>query len=296
MKKIISILSHCNDDEKIKKLRDNISLLREKTNLPIILNSHITLPQDIINTVDFFIYDNTNPILKYPFRALERWSTHVMGERKIKLSSYIPDYGWTPFNKIKNTINFLNGFDYDKVFFMNYDLLISEDLIDEIQNQEDNMFFNVKTDRGEFYLPGLIAFDIKYSDLKNWINFLSIKKYCDYNIAEDYLRFFVSLQNHKIYPDYIYDSIRYESHININNNSPYPTFSLFVDMNTNKEEENLFIYSITENITIMIDNEIVNLKPNFNYLYRKPNKIYLVKGDDIEEIKLVNLYEYQRLR
>ena len=52
MNKIISILSHCNTDEKLSKLRENIEILKKNTNIPILLNSHITLPQDILDKVD----------------------------------------------------------------------------------------------------------------------------------------------------------------------------------------------------------------------------------------------------
>ena len=228
MNKIISILSHCNTDEKLSKLRENIEILKKNTNIPILLNSHITLPQDILDKVDFFIYDSSNPIQYYPYRALERWTTHMMGHNKIKLSSFLPDYGWTPFNKIKNTILFLENKKYDSVFFMNYDLSITEKIIQQIIEQSGNMFFDVKTETGELYLPGLIAFNVKYDDLKKWLDFMFVEKYCEFKIAEDYFRFFVGLQKYDTYPEYVTDSIRYDSNKKINDNSPTDEFSFFI--------------------------------------------------------------------
>lgn len=296
MNKIISILSHCNTNEKLLKLKENIEILKKNTNIPILLNSHISLPQEILNMVDFFIYDSSNPILNHPYRSLERWTVHMMGNNKITLSSYLPDYGWTPFNKIKNTILFLNNKEYECVFFMNYDLSLTESILQQINKESSNMFFNVKTENGELFLPGLIAFNVKYDDLKKWLDFMSVDKYCEFGIAEDYLRFFVALQKHKTYPEYVTDSIRHDNDKKINDNSPLEEFSFFIDNNTQKRQENIFIYSVKKQTKLFLDEIEVEIIPNINYIFKKPNNIKIMSDNELIQLEPINLNKFQEIK
>ena len=54
MKKAVIILSHCNTEEKLQVLKNNISKLKSNPNLDIILTSHISLPQEVVDSVEYF--------------------------------------------------------------------------------------------------------------------------------------------------------------------------------------------------------------------------------------------------
>ena len=89
MDKLYCITSHCNTEEKLNALKENIKYLKKKK-LDILLISHIPLDKDVINLVDHFIYDKINPILHYPEKYNVVWA-NIDNHRLI---SYNPDIGW----------------------------------------------------------------------------------------------------------------------------------------------------------------------------------------------------------
>ena len=62
MNKLYCITSHCNTLKKVKSLKRTIKQLND-LNRDILLISHIPLSEDIIESVNYFIYDGSNPIL-----------------------------------------------------------------------------------------------------------------------------------------------------------------------------------------------------------------------------------------
>ena len=62
MKKIVLIQSHCNTNEKIEILKKNITELR-KLDVDILLFSHIMIPSEVIESVDYFVYDKSTMIV-----------------------------------------------------------------------------------------------------------------------------------------------------------------------------------------------------------------------------------------
>ena len=137
---------------------------------------------------------------------------------------------------------------------------------------------------------------MKYDDLKKWLDFMFVEKYCEFKIAEDYFRFFVGLQKYDTYPEYVTDSIRYDSNKKINDNSPTDEFSFFIDNNSQKNEENIFIYSVHNKVRLLLDNDEVEIVPNFNYMFKKPNKIKILLGHEYIQIEPVNLNKFQTIK
>ena len=69
-KNLVVILSHCNDEEKLKVLEDNIKKLKLE-GFDILLTTHIPLPQNTQSQVEYLIYDKSNPLIYWPERGME---------------------------------------------------------------------------------------------------------------------------------------------------------------------------------------------------------------------------------
>ena len=61
-KDIVIITAHCDDQEKIDTLIECIDELKSQ-DYPIIISSHIQVPDNIYNMVDYVIYDKENPLI-----------------------------------------------------------------------------------------------------------------------------------------------------------------------------------------------------------------------------------------
>ena len=64
------ITTYCENESKLKILKDCILNLKEKSNLDILLYNHHTIPESIEKLVNYSVYDYSNPIFKYPEKYL----------------------------------------------------------------------------------------------------------------------------------------------------------------------------------------------------------------------------------
>lgn len=287
MKKAVIILSHCNTEKKLQVLKDNISKLKLNLDLDIILTSHISLPQEVIDSVDYFIYDKNNPVLSWPQRGMFSWKEY----NKIYLNSIQPDYGWCVFNQIK--LGGLMALDYDISYIINYDLVIDLNVNEILNNntQETN-FFQSKNYQGEVQNPSLLLFKVNKPHLQYLINNISIDDYCSsHKTAEQYLNTLIQNLEYTI-PDYfVFDQIDFfGEQIFKLSNSIYPHFDYFVTdfdfspwYHNDKGEfipESTYFYNIKESITIKYkDNAFQVLSPNQNYLIESSECYYKQDND-----------------
>lgn len=139
-KNIILIQSHCNNEEKKNVLMENIKKLRNH-NFDILLFSHIPLSEDIISEVDYFIFCDENPIM-WEERRHYYWNI----SKNIKYETIVPDYGWTVFNQIIKSFNFVRNSRYEHVYLFCYDLLIDQVIEDFLTNPRRGIFKHKKPD------------------------------------------------------------------------------------------------------------------------------------------------------
>tara|TARA_R110000751_G_scaffold94680_3_gene184826 strand:+ start:292 stop:1209 length:918 start_codon:yes stop_codon:yes gene_type:complete len=286
MKKAVIILSHCNTEEKLQVLKDNISKLKSNPDLDIILTSHISLPKEVVDSVNYFVYDKNNPVLSWPQRGMFSWKEY----NKIYLNSIQPDYGWCVFNQIK--LGGLMALDYDTSYIINYDLVIDLNVNEILNNniQETN-FFQSKNYQGEVQNPSLLLFKVNKPHLQYLINNISIDDYCNsHKTAEQYLNTLIQNLEHTI-PDYfVFDQIDFfDKQIFKLSNSIYSHFDYFVTdfdfspwYHNDKGEfipESTYFYNIKESITIKYKDIIQVLSPNQNHLI-KSSECYYKQGND----------------
>jgi len=72
-KNLIIILCYCDTQEKLDILQNTISILKDNFN--ILVSSHSSIPTSIQSQIDYFIYDQSNPILRFPERGMKFWKT-----------------------------------------------------------------------------------------------------------------------------------------------------------------------------------------------------------------------------
>ena len=161
MDKLYCITSHCNTEEKLNALKENIKYLKKKK-LDILLISHIPLDKDVINLVDHFIYDKINPILHYPEKYNVVWA-NIDNHRLI---SYNPDIGWCSLNQYKIIANYCQNLQYKTYTFINYDVIVTDDMIKFSKDNQTNIFSNDNNGNPSFLFNQIIK-----KDLDNVVSF-----------------------------------------------------------------------------------------------------------------------------
>lgn len=283
--KIIVILSHCDTKKKKDILINNISKLKNNFNYDILLTSHIPLPENIINQVDFFVFDKSNPILKWPTRAFNHWYELDTEEGKIKLIYFVDDYGWTPFNQIKKGINTVIDLNYKEFIFLNYDLNINNEIIDEINKKTETAFYSVKDRYNYTSFPSLIFFKIDYSNIKLFEKLINLNHYLKSSHAEQMLEKISETINYRKSDIITEDNIDFSEGTNgkLFNNSNNELFSVFFgyDSPHNKDLKKYFFYEVKEDLICKINNDEILIKKNTTKLINT-NELLTIKINDIE--------------
>tara|TARA_R100001463_G_scaffold5620_2_gene19066 strand:- start:1201 stop:2094 length:894 start_codon:yes stop_codon:yes gene_type:complete len=292
MDNLICINSHCNTDEKISILKENISYLKNK-NKNILLISHIPLDKHIVESVDHFIYDKVNPILKYPEKYNVVWSIID----NYRLISYNPDIGWCFLNQWKIIANYCKNLQYKTYTFINYDTILDDNMIQFSEKNLTNIFSNDINNN-----PSVLFNQIIKKDLNKIIEFDKIEYVSTLNKdisgpAEQYFNKVVrdNVQHYKLYPNYVGGKIDDEvnksivSYLNFNNENNY--FRLFNDDNF------IILYELVNPIKFNIDGQdklvhsttILDLPKQISYYDYDDNLVNIT-----HMLKLKNeLYKYE---
>lgn len=248
-KNIVLIQSHCNNDEKKNVLLENIKKLRNY-DLDILLFSHITLPEEIISEVDYFIYSSDNPIMWEERRHLF-WESH----NNIKYQTIVPDYGWTVFNQIIKSYDFISKMNYEFVYIFCYDLIVDEIVIDFLKNPRRGIFIHEKPD---INFDASLVFSVFEKEIMGQIvGSFSRKEYSENWdwIAEKY--FEEKLKSFNLYekPTLSVKDLLHESK-DIFNMSQNEEYSVFLD--NQKLLRFKFFNKTNKKIKILIDDRIID--------------------------------------
>lgn len=283
--KIIIILSHCDTKKKKEILIKNISKLKNNFNYDILLTSHIPLPENIINQVDFFVFDKSNPILKWPERAFYHWYELNTEEGKIRLTYFVDDYGWTPFNQIKKGINTVIDLDYREFIFLNYDLNINNEIIDEINKKPETAFYSVIDSYNLTSFPSLIFFKIDHSNIKLFEKLINLNYYLKCSHAEQMLEKISEIINYRKSDIITKDNIDFGEGKNgkLFNNSNNELYSVFFgyDSPDNKDLKKYFFYEVKEDLICKINNDEILIEKNTTKLINT-NELLTIKINNIE--------------
>ena len=129
MKELVAILSHADTSDKLDILRQCLSEMK-KQGYPILLSSHIEIPDDIKNELDYFVYDKENPLIlnrEFPNMAhVHIWQNYPGYSQNFSLDY---NHSYAVLKLIKNALAIAHINGYDKLHFVNYDYVLYDDYI-----------------------------------------------------------------------------------------------------------------------------------------------------------------------
>jgi hypothetical protein len=285
---LIIITSHSDSDEKLNLLRNSISEF-VKQDRKILLSSHIGVPDDILEMVDFFIYDRDNPMItKEEKPPMKYFINYGVYEQDFFFNT---SHTYAALKLVLNGVSFAisNGFRnghlvvYDNII---YDKKVIDDSI-EILNDYDMIIYKMRNDvRSNIFSFRCIEFydqlkhlDSKESYLKEDIlNFEELLE----RISGKLNTYFIDIETIKS-NNFIdgFCANGLHEHILRMSNDDKKTF-LFLSKENNNNQIYLFLLTWHDNLNFSI---IVNDENHEKY--------HLKIGRT--EIRLIELPEYDKL-
>ncbi len=255
MKNLVVILSHCNSGPKLEALRNLISKIKQK-DLDVMVVTHIPLPKDIQDSVEYMVYDKSNPILKWPEHGIIQWVTVSLPE-PIAIYNIIDAHGWTVFNQIKLAGNIGRGLDYTHFAFVNYDVKITEHMVETIKNPSD--FVSPEHVWDGVTEPNLLFQLLSKENLEKFVSLCSKEDYIKYNShAEGYFNKLRENFDYQVYPYKVKEDFNFiwvsneisDGKINVFNfNTLSDIFKIFVGADKN----NLVVYDVNQETKLKIN-------------------------------------------
>ena len=193
-KDIVIITAHCDDQEKIDTLIECIDELKSQ-GYPIIVSSHIKVPDEIYDMVDYVIYDKENPLIySYEFSEYGSATTWFWAYYDNFYQNYTFDFNhaYAVLKLIKNgvALSQVNGYQISHVVCYDY-ILNDKDLLSSHTKhlEEYDVFSYFFKDAP---MPGLSAGLFSFKNdifLKSFNNINTKKEYSSsgYAIFEQFL-------------------------------------------------------------------------------------------------------------
>jgi hypothetical protein len=132
MKELILITSHAPSNEKQKLLRDLVNDTKDK-GYDVMISTHVFIPKDIVDSVDFIIYEKENRLLtdlKHK-KVMNFWS--VDGTLKVNTTETFKfNHAFAMIKLLVNGLSYAKQLGYEKVHFFEYDTKINSFV--EIEN------------------------------------------------------------------------------------------------------------------------------------------------------------------
>ena len=312
---LVVITCHCNNEEKEKLLLKNIDEIKSH-GFDILISSHLPIPVEIQNKVEYTVYDKSNPILNYPYRGIAFWKTLILDKRPIKIQNVLDDYGWTAFNQIFNAANLAlplqkyeeeptqgrkwatydSSFKYDYFSFINYDIELTENIIGDLKNPLPILTSRVKDNFNEtgYRFPSFMLNIFDRNHLEKLVSLFDMQFYMQdthphivnnkFTDAEHYFKHLISLFDYVIHPDDIKDLMLFEDNT-LFNKSGTKDFKVFIQndntfkkLKSNSWIPRLFVYDVKVNV--------INIKVNDKtYTLEKDKSIIL----DLPKIKKLGI-------
>ena len=234
---LIIFLSHCNTEEKLNILEKNIKFLKEH-NFDILLTSYLTLPNRIVESVDYFLFVKNNPILNWPISSGLFWRTVRYKDKYLKLEVLTPDVGNSALTQMINTGNLAVTLDYTHYSFINYDLIITDEFLDTLNNPKPVLF---SSDGPQVRFPSFLYSGFDKSNLKKLLSTISNQDYINgfpsrqikFDTIEEYWKHIITVFNYERLPYNLHDKISTVQTALLNFNRDNDLFKLFYQSNFN---------------------------------------------------------------
>lgn len=170
MKECFLITTYCDTEEKINALRRTIDELKVYDK-DICVHAHYPLPFDLQQSINYYLFDSSNPIIPYETRSIIMWRKFGLTQ----LNVLKRDYGYTVMSQWRGGLIFLHNIGYEVVHILNYDTDVSNEMMKNCQN--------IETSSGVFYLNTSDEINLLFATInikEYWEDILSISR-------EDYI-------------------------------------------------------------------------------------------------------------
>ena len=276
MNKLYCITSHCNTERKIESLKRTIKQLND-LNRDILLISHIPLSEEIIESVNYFIYDRSNPILHYPERVMFVWNKININNKTVSLNIKLPDYGFTAINQCSKIASFCDNLNYDFYEILNYDIEFTKEILYSTLNK--NFLTKVYDLDHGYRWPSLLWFGITPSTMKLIKDEWTRKDYVEKNLrdVEAYVEDKFTQYGFEKLDMIVYDNCEFtitNKNSWFNFNKQNNIFKIFSD------GQELIFYDLVNQIKFLINGKI--------YLLENNTRLNISR----EDIKSISYYDY----
>jgi len=171
------ITSYCDTQQKVKILNECIDNLKSISSNEICVHAHYPLNEETQKMVNYYLYDYSNPVLKYPEKYITWWRQIY----NFTLHIYKDDVGYTVLQQWKRGFDFLKNL-HNNIIILNYDVIITKKLLNQIESKSYFDGCNFLHENGNTITP-LISINTK----TNIFDKISIEKYKYVNsFAEDF--------------------------------------------------------------------------------------------------------------
>jgi hypothetical protein len=193
MKEVVAILSHADTEDKIQVLGQCVSSMKSQGR-KVILSTHISIPKDLYDKVDFVIYDKENPIIKnheYPNtpNVVNVWQSYPSYRQDFFIEF---NHAFAVHKLILNALSIAKTNNFEKIHFINYDYVIrNSKVIDNASNlleQFDLVNYNFGSGFMNQISSSIFSTNINsFFDIAVKIN--TKEQYCDFGkpIYEEFL-------------------------------------------------------------------------------------------------------------
>jgi len=183
MKDCFAILTYCDTPKKIDDLLKCIEQLK-RFDIDILIHAHYPLDLDIQKMVKYYIYDSSNPVINDGSKGIIRWRYYGIASKLLTIIT--PDYCYAVMNQWIYSLNFLKDKGYEKIHIINYDIQITDYLLNKHENGLDqhNMVFESSGIARDFNagitekkIVSVAFFSIRSSFISTFIKDLTLEKY-----------------------------------------------------------------------------------------------------------------------
>jgi len=279
MKKVALISTFCDNQEKLDVLERNIKIVKSH-NIDVIVISPFYLPQNIVESCDYFFLTKDNMVFQWPERAMFYWEIVTYHNKSYKLSTTYADYGFAGLYQVKQLSEIALNLEYDQFYHMIYDLKIDDNVISGFYSDKN---FSVYPSKREdtIWAVGLHYMIFNKENLKNFISHISKENYLKIKGSDAFvwLHTYQELINYVIEPIPVEDEIFYYQNYDLLNASPIKNLKIFIEKNDETLETiKLFFYNNEDGKKIKLtidDKETVHIVNNCDIIDLGFNKLNL---------------------
>jgi len=192
MNDVIILLCYPDMELKLNILRDQINDIHGSVPLPILLATHLPVPDDIIRQLDYFIYDKND----VPSNNYTTYYHYGVSGLSIKSQRDLPYHALSAYSSIKNATTFLRD-KFKYAHFFEYDTMARYKEFTKVIHTKKVRFVGSNYEIPDQKLKGIytsfFSFDIKWFDnklpeIKTWDEYKSYGQNTgDYLLFENWL-------------------------------------------------------------------------------------------------------------